>query len=89
MHYVTWSGQEIRHLREHAGMSQSQFARAIGTTKARVSEWETNKRTASPAYLRFLTAFANESGFWPDISGNPQTRYQLTTPQLLRVSEPR
>ena len=48
------TGQELKILREKAGLTQGELAAKIGTTYSRVSDWETGKRKISPAYQTLL-----------------------------------
>jgi len=42
------TGKEIREIRFKLGMTQEQFARAIGVTSKSVKQWENNKQSPSP-----------------------------------------
>lgn len=48
------TGQELKLLREKAGLTQTELADKIGTTHPRISDWETGKRKISLAYQRIL-----------------------------------
>lgn len=48
------TGQELKSLREKAGLTQTELADKIGTTYPRISDWETGKRKISLAYRRIL-----------------------------------
>lgn len=52
---TTMVPEEIKAARAALGMSQVEFAKAIGVTNVAVAQWETNKRTP-PAYLRLAIA---------------------------------
>ena len=44
--------EEIRSLRESLGMTQDQFARAVGVSFSTVSRWETGRGSPSPLARR-------------------------------------
>lgn len=48
------TGEELKALREKAGLTQKELADKLGTKRERVSDWENNKRKMSGAYLRIL-----------------------------------
>jgi DNA-binding transcriptional regulator YiaG len=45
------TGEEIKALRMSLGLTQSELAEKIGTTKHRVSDWENNKHKAGKPYV--------------------------------------
>ena len=75
MHYTCWSARDIQLLRSHIGMTQWQFGRQVGVRRSTVSEWERGERTANRQSCILLTMLANQTGYWPDISGDPRLRY--------------
>jgi DNA-binding transcriptional regulator YiaG len=48
----------VRHLRGRLGLSQSEFAKRIGTNQVTIARWETNYSQPSPAYMRVLESEA-------------------------------
>ncbi len=55
-----------RELRERAGLSQIEIARALGTDVSSVCKWETDKRkptgVAGVAYLEFVATLVETAG---------------------------
>ena len=53
-----WDAASILALRAGLGLTQAEFARALGVRQQTVSEWETGRYAPRGASLRVLTLFA-------------------------------
>jgi transcriptional regulator with XRE-family HTH domain len=51
------TGEELKILREKAGLTQIELAEKIGTFHPVISGWENGKHKISRAYLRILKSF--------------------------------
>lgn len=51
------TGQELKILREKAGLTQTELAEKIGSFHPQISSWETGKRKISRAYEKILKDF--------------------------------
>ena len=51
----------LKAARVNAGLTQKQFADALGVSKLTVSEWETGKRRIKPIYLPAIARVLNVS----------------------------
>lgn len=54
-------GENLKIERQNAGFSQKAFAKKIGTTQQRVSEWETNKVEPTLSNIIAITKTLNIS----------------------------
>ena len=52
----------IKDLRTRLGLTQREFANALGTAVPTVSRWETGASTPSPAYQRLIREFEQAYG---------------------------
>ena len=54
----------IRHIRRSLGLSQAQFAKALGTTRESVARWESSHReyNVHQAYQRLIVQLCVERG---------------------------
>ena len=55
-----WDAREIAALRATLGLSQAEFARALGVRQQTVSEWETGRYAPRGASARMLGILAEE-----------------------------
>jgi DNA-binding XRE family transcriptional regulator len=60
---IQWNGELIRALRSHMGMTQSEFATAIGVRQQTVSEWEKEVYTPTRASAKYLMMVAEKAEF--------------------------
>lgn len=64
-----WTGERIRALRRHLGLSQARFGRELGIRQATVSEWETGLYQPRGASARLLSLVAERAEFYrPEMS---------------------
>ena len=50
----TYSAEEVKHVREAAGMTQASFAACMGVTKKAVEAWECGRSTPSGTARRLM-----------------------------------
>jgi DNA-binding transcriptional regulator YiaG len=55
---MSWTAMRIRKLRESSGMTQTQFADWLGTTRVHVAHLESGFRPAGPQTMRLLQVLA-------------------------------
>jgi DNA-binding transcriptional regulator YiaG len=60
---ILWDREMVHSLRDHMGLSQSQFADELGVRQQTVSEWETGVYTPSRATCKYLSLVAERAGF--------------------------
>ncbi len=60
------TGDELRRLRKHKGLTLSAVASAISVTHSAVSQWESGKRRIHPAFAHLLRLY-----FEGKFSGSP------------------
>lgn len=60
---VLWTGELVRALRRHMGLSQTEFAYKIGVRQQTVSDWETNAYDPRLSMSKYLTLVAEHEGF--------------------------
>ena len=53
---MRWTGEDVKRMREHVGMTQLEFAAAVGITPTSVSMWELGKTRPSRMASKFLSA---------------------------------
>lgn len=51
-------------LRKHLGLSQAEFAKAIGVSQGNISHYENQRQEVSPAVARRIIRFAKKKGVW-------------------------
>lgn len=59
----TWTGEQIKALREFAGWSQQELADRMQVRQQTISDWEVGNHTARRAMGRLLQIIAEEIGF--------------------------
>ena len=57
---MVWDAQHVRQLRHSLGLTQSEFALALGCRQQTVSEWELGLYLPANAYARLLTSLQNQ-----------------------------
>ena len=62
-HRAVWTGGQVRALRHHLGLTQSQLAQELGTRQQTISEWETELYRPRGASATLLTLIAERAGF--------------------------
>ncbi len=60
---VTWTGDAIKALRRHMGLTQAQFAEELGTRQQTISEWETGVYRPRGTAAKLLTILAERAAF--------------------------
>ncbi len=68
-----WDAREIAELRAALGLSQAEFARALGVRQQTVSEWETGRYAPRGASARMLGILAEERAPY-DVSESAEGR---------------
>lgn len=69
---IMTQGDRVRMVRQHMGMGQSEFAKALGVTRNYVSYVETGKRNLSEAALNWVGTLSGANIEWlRDGSGKP------------------
>ena len=58
-----WSGDSVRALRRHLGLSQQQLSEELGTRQQTISEWETGMYLPRGASRTLLNIIAERAGF--------------------------
>jgi DNA-binding transcriptional regulator YiaG len=58
-----WSKAEIKALRQHLNLTQTQLAEELGTRQQTISEWETGMYRPRGASATLLSIIAERSGF--------------------------
>ena len=66
----SWSGPQIKALREFAGWSQQELADRMAVRQQTISDWETGQHTARRSMGKLLEMIAREVGF-PYETGSP------------------
>jgi DNA-binding XRE family transcriptional regulator len=64
----SWTGEQIKALREFAGMSQQELANRLAVRQQTVSDWEVGNHTARRSMGKLLEMIAEEVGFPYDAS---------------------
>lgn len=59
----SWSGEQIRALRQHLGLTQSEMADELQVRQQTISEWETNLHIPHRSTQKILTMIAERAGF--------------------------
>ena len=59
----TWSGDGVRALRRHLGLTQQQLSEELGTRQQTISEWETGMYNPRGASRTLLNIIAERAGF--------------------------
>jgi DNA-binding transcriptional regulator YiaG len=59
----SWTGEQIKALREHAGWSQQELAERLAVRQQTVSDWEIGNHTARRSMGKLLEMVAREVGF--------------------------
>jgi DNA-binding XRE family transcriptional regulator len=59
----TWSGEQIKALREFAGWSQQELANRMQVRQQTISDWEVGNHTARRAMGKLLQMIAEQIGF--------------------------
>ena len=67
----SWTGDQVKALREFAGLSQQELADRMAVRQQTISDWETGSHTARRSMGKLLEMIAREVGF----------PYQTNTPQ--------
>lgn len=70
----------IRELRQRAGMSQVEYARALGVSPSTVYVWEARKADPTAKQLRAIARHASVSMDDVDFDAEPEKRRQRTKP---------
>ncbi|MCS6812036.1 MAG: helix-turn-helix domain-containing protein [Cyanobacteria bacterium] len=60
---IVWTGELIKALRMHMGITQMEFAATLGVRQQTVSEWETNAYTPTRASSKHLMLVAEQCQF--------------------------
>jgi DNA-binding transcriptional regulator YiaG len=60
---VMWSGELIKGLRQHMGMTQGELADELGVRQQTISEWETGNYAPSRATSKYLAIVAERAEF--------------------------
>ena len=66
----SWSGIQVKALREYAGWSQQDLANRMAVRQQTISDWETGTHTARRSMGKLLEMIAREVGF-PYETGSP------------------
>jgi DNA-binding transcriptional regulator YiaG len=66
---ILWTGDLIKALRLHMGVTQAEFAETLGVRQQTVSEWETNAYVPTRASSKHLTLVAEQVSFRYEVDG--------------------
>lgn len=58
-----WDAARVKALRDHLGLTQTQFAQELGTQQQTVSEWECGYHTPKGTSVKLLQLVAERAGF--------------------------
>ncbi|MDW8326909.1 MAG: helix-turn-helix domain-containing protein [Anaerolineales bacterium] len=58
-----WDAERVKALRDHLGMTQTQFAQELGTQQQTVSEWECGYHIPKGPSVKLLQLIAERAGF--------------------------
>lgn len=67
-HRTNWDARQIKALREHLGMTQSQMAEELQVRQQTISEWEIGMHTPHRSTQKILSMVAEQAGFVPTVS---------------------
>jgi transcriptional regulator with XRE-family HTH domain len=60
---VVWTGELVKALRHHLGVSQAELAEQLGMRQQTISDWEIGSYTPRRSSSKYLTLFAERVGF--------------------------
>lgn len=60
---VVWDADLVKGLRQHMGLSQAEFADALGVRQQTISEWETGVYAPKRSTSKYLMLIAERAGF--------------------------
>jgi DNA-binding transcriptional regulator YiaG len=60
---VTWDATKVKALREHLGLTQTEFAEELGTLQQTVSEWECGNHYPKGLSVKLLSLVAEKAEF--------------------------
>ncbi len=60
---VEWDAEKVKALREHLGMTQSQFADELGVRQQTISEWEVGVYVPRRSTSKYLALIAERANF--------------------------
>jgi DNA-binding transcriptional regulator YiaG len=63
-----WDAEKVKALRDHLGLTQTEFAEELGTLQQTVSEWECGNHTPRGTSVKMLKMVAEKANF---IYGEP------------------
>ena len=58
-----WDADKVKALREHMGLTQTEFAEELGTLQQTVSEWECGNHYPKGLSVRMLSLVAERANF--------------------------
>src|SRR5437879_4024098 len=58
-----WDSDKVKALREHMGLTQTEFAEELGTLQQTVSEWECGNHYPKGLSVRMLSIIAEKANF--------------------------
>ncbi len=67
-----WTGDRVKALRRHLGLTQQEMSAELGTRQQTISEWETGLYRPRGASHTVLNIVAERSGFRYDASSPPE-----------------
>lgn len=67
-----WNATKVKALREHMGLTQTEFAEELGTLQQTVSEWECGNHYPKGLSVKMLTIVAEKANFKYG-EGSPKT----------------
>lgn len=70
---IVWTGELIKALRMHMGITQMEFAATLGVRQQTVSEWETNAYTPTRASSKHLMLVAEQYQFKYEIDPSDES----------------
>lgn len=68
---ILWSGELIKALRSHMGLTQTEFALRVGVRQATVSDWEKGIHEPSRAISKHLSSIAEQERFQNEKDNKP------------------
>ena len=66
---AVWQAGQVKALREHMGLTQSELAQELGTRQQTISEWETGTYQPRGLSERLLSLVAERAGFEYEAGG--------------------
>jgi DNA-binding transcriptional regulator YiaG len=67
-----WNSDRVKALRDHMGLTQTQFAQELGTQQQTISEWECGYHIPKGTSVKLLQLVAERAGFTYGVTAPPE-----------------